>query len=214
MENLFTRIKNAVLADINETLDQKEKKNPISLLNQYLRQCEQETEKVRKLLERQYSLKEEFEREYRQALEMAEKRKSQVEVTTKAGEMELSQFAAQEQMQYESRAERLKALLSEATSQLNDLEKKYEEMKHKLKDMQIRRLELMGRENITRVNMRINQVVDNDTYSNQSYSRFQEIEAYLDRLENRVNHSYNHTTLDSRIAQLEKEMKKEESQSN
>ena len=38
-------------------------------------------------------------------------------------------------------------------------------------------------------------------------SRFEEIENYIDRLENQVNRSYNQTTIDSRIEQLEKEMK-------
>ncbi|HJV32373.1 MAG TPA: PspA/IM30 family protein, partial [Bacillales bacterium] len=56
MTNLFTRIKNSITADLHEALDHKEKQNPIALLNQYLRQCEMETEKVRKLLERQYTL--------------------------------------------------------------------------------------------------------------------------------------------------------------
>ena len=57
MANLFSRIKNTVLADLHEALDHKEQKNPIALLNQYLRECEQETEKVRKLLEKQYQFK-------------------------------------------------------------------------------------------------------------------------------------------------------------
>lgn len=74
MTNLFTRIKNTITADLHEALDHKEKQNPIALLNQYLRQCELETEKVRKLLERQYTLKDEFQKEYQQAVELAEKK--------------------------------------------------------------------------------------------------------------------------------------------
>lgn len=214
MTNLFTRIKNTVLADLNEALDQKEKKNPIALLNQYLRQCEQETDKVRKLIERQYKLKEEFNREYHKAIELAEKRKSQAEVAAKAGESELQQFAMQEGTHYEERATRVKQALNEAVLELQDLEKKYEEMKHKLKDMHIRRLELMGRENVSRANLRINRVIDNDQYSEKSYSRFAEIDSYLDRLESEVNQSYNRNTIDARIAQLEKDMKKEEIFSN
>ncbi|KQL17933.1 PspA/IM30 family protein [Cytobacillus solani] len=213
MANLFTRIKNTVLADINEVLDQKEKKNPITLLNQYLRECEAETEKVRKLLERQYQLKEEFTREFNQAQEVASKRKRQAEIATKAGETELYVFAANEQAQYEERASRLKATLDQTVQQLAELERKYEEMKHKLKDMHIRRMELMGRENVTRANNRMNKVLDNHAYSNESYSRFQEIESYLDRLEHQVNSSYYRNTIDARIAQLEKEMKKEETHS-
>lgn len=213
MTNLFTRIKNTVLADINEALDQKEKKNPISLLNQYLRECEVETEKVKKLVERQYQLKEEFTREYNHAGEVASKRKRQAEIATKAGETELYVFATNEQAQYEERVSRLKVTLEHTVQQLLVLERKYEEMRHKLKDMHIRRMELMSRENVTRANNRMNKVLDHHAYSNESNSRFQEIESYLDRLEHQVNSSYHHHTIDARIAQLEKEMKKEETYS-
>jgi lia operon protein LiaH len=218
MANLFTRIKNTVLADLHEVLDQKEQKNPIALLNQYLRESEQETEKVRKLLERQYRLKDEFTREYQQAVELSAKRKHQSEIASNAGETELYQFALNEQQQYEERASRLKELLAQANKQLVELEQKYEEMKHKLKDMNIRRLELMGRENVTRAQLTMNTVIDNNTYSNKSYSRFQEIESYLDRLEQQVNSSYYRSTIDARISQLEKQnsiptLKKEETSS-
>lgn len=213
MTNLFTRIKNTITADLHEAMDNKEKQNPISLLNQYLRQCEQETEKVRKLLERQYSLKEEFTRELHQATELAGKRKQQAEIASRAGETALHEFASQEQSHFEERASRLKDALRTAVQQLDDLERKYEEMKHKLKDMNIRRLELMGRENVTRAHNRMNQVLDSNTYGNQSFSKFQEIENYLDRLEHQVNSSYHRSTIDARVAQLEKEMKKEEIQS-
>lgn len=218
MTNLFSRIKNVVLADLHGAIDQKEQKNPIALLNQYLRECEQETEKVRQLVERQYRLKDEFTREYNQAVELASKRKHQAEIASQAGEMELHQFALIEQQNYEERVSRLKELVIQANGQLTDLEQKYEEMKHKLKDMNIRRLELMGRENVTRAQHKMNQVLDNQTYSSQSYSRFQDIESYLDRLEQQVNSSYYRNTIDSRIAQLEKQnqlvnVKKEETSS-
>jgi lia operon protein LiaH len=214
MTNLITRIKDTIMADLHSALDQKEKKNPIALLNQYLRQSEQETEKVGKLLERQYKLKDEFTREYQHALELSEKRKHQAEIASKAGEVELSQFASDEYQTYVSRAERLGASLEQVKAQLGDLERKHEEMKHKLKDMNIRRLELMGRENVTRANLQMNQVLDSNRYSDQSVSRFQEIEDYLDRLEHQVNSSFYRNTIDAKIAQLEKDMKIEESKSN
>ncbi|WP_026573176.1 PspA/IM30 family protein [Bacillus sp. UNC438CL73TsuS30] len=213
MTNLFTRIKNTIAADLHEALDHKEKKNPIMLLNQYLRQCEQETEKVRKLLERQYTLKEEFTKEHVQAVELAEKRKRQSEIASQAGEMELYQFAAAEHQQYAERSGRLSQSLEQIKGQLEELERKYQEMNHKLKDMQIRRMELMGRENMTRANHRMNLVLDTNPNSEKSYSRFKEIENYLDRLENQVNQSFYRSTIDARIAQLEKEMKVEESKS-
>jgi lia operon protein LiaH len=213
MTNLFTRLKDMITADLHNAMDQKEKKNPIVLLNQYLRQSELETEKVRKLVERQYQLKEEFTRELRFASEMANKRKHQAEVAQKAGEQQLFEFAAAEQLQFEERVVRLESSLQTVQGQLNNLEKKYEEMKHKLKDMNIRRMELMGRENVTRANHRMDQVLETNQYTNQSQSKFQEIENYLDQLEHQVNSSYYRSTIDAKIAQLEKEMKVEETHS-
>ncbi len=210
MANLLTRIKNTVMADLHEALDQKERKNPIALLNQYLRECETETEKVRKLLERQGQLKEQFSREYQQAVKMAGKRKHQTEIAMRAGEAELQEFASREQLQYEDRAARLKDAMENAGKQQLELERKYEDMKHKLKDMHIRRLELMGRENVTRANYRMDQVIDHSSDSDKAYSRFADMETYLDQLEEKVNSSYQRNTIDARIAQLEKEYKNKE----
>lgn len=208
---LFNRIKNTIAADLHEVLDQKEQKNPITVLNQYLRQCEQEVEKVRKLVERQHILKDGFTREYTEATKLAEKRKYQAEVATKAGEKELYTFANQEQIQYEERSARLKQSLEAASQQLLELEKKYEEMKHKLKDMYIKRMELMGRENMARAHYKMNQVLDSSSQTNKAEASFTDMENYLERLEQQVDSAYYRNTIDSRIAQLEKEMKKEES---
>jgi len=213
MTNLLTRIKNTVMADLHEALDKKENQNPIALLNQYLRECEVETEKVRKLLERQSQLKDQFTREHHQALEMAEKRKYQAEIAKRAGEIELQGFAGQEQAQYEERAARLQEALMNAAQQQLELERKYEDMKHKLKDMHIRRLELMGRENVTRAHYRMDQVLDNHSYSDKAYSRFADMETYLDNLEEKMKTSHYRNTIDGRIAQLEKEFKSKETHS-
>lgn len=213
MSNLFTRIKNTIAADVHEMLDEKEQKNPIAVLNQYLRDCEKEVEKVRKLVERQYLLKEEFTREHNEARQLADKRKYQVDIAAKAGETELMNFAIEEHSHYEERAQRLKHSLQQATSHLYDLEKKYEEMKHKLKDMHIKRMELMGRENMTRANHRMSQMLEGDSYTGKVDSRFEEMDRYLDRLEHQANSQYHRNTIDSRIAQLEKEIKNAESRS-
>ncbi|MBO1512721.1 PspA/IM30 family protein [Metabacillus bambusae] len=210
MANIFTRIKDSITADLHEVIDQKEQKNPISVLNHYLRQCENETEKVRKLVERQYLLKEEFNREYNEALHLAEKRKHQAEIASKAGEAELYEFALKEQTYYEERVARLNESRGQTNRQLEELEQKYEEMKHKLKDMHIKRMELMGRENMARAHHRMNKVVDNNSYSTKAFSRFEEMESYLDRLEHQVNSAYHRNTIDARIAQLEKQEKSQE----
>lgn len=202
--NIFTRIKDTVTADLHNMLDKKEQKNPIAALNQYLRQSEQEKEKVRKLIDRQYKLKEEFSREYLKAQDLADRRLKQASIAEKAEEEGMHAFAVKEHEEYQVRADRMKASRAEAVEQLENLEQKYEDMKHKLKDMHLRRMELMGRENIAKANHQINRVVEEA--SDKPFSKFAEMEQYIENLEYKVNSSYYRSTFDSKIANLEKEL--------
>lgn len=202
--NIFTRWMDSVSADLHELMDKKEQKNPISALNQYLRQSEQEKEKVKKLIERQYKLKEEFSREYLKAQDLADKRKKQAEIAEKAGEISMQAFAVKEYEEYQARADRLKTSREDAMEQLEMLEAKYEEMKHRLKDMHMRRMELMGRENIAKANQQMNRVIED--VSDKPFAKFAELEQYIENLEHQVNNAFYKSSFDSKIAKLEKEM--------
>ncbi|WP_416151376.1 PspA/IM30 family protein [Salipaludibacillus sp. HK11] len=204
MSNVFTRMVDSIESDIHEFMDKKEEQNPMQALNQYLRQSEKEAEKVRKLVERQQRLKDEFTRERQLADDMAEKRKHQVKIAEQAGETELAAYAEKEYQEYIQRAERLTYSQVEAMRQHESLEKKYEEMNHKLKDMRLKRMELMGRENVARARHQISQLSDES--ADKPYSRFGEMERYIEELEYKVNGDYYHHTLDSKIAQLEKQL--------
>lgn len=212
MSNIFTRMIDSVTADVHELLDKKEQKNPIKMLNQYLRECEQEVEKVRLLVERQYRLKEELSREHAEAKRFYEKRSHQVEVASRAGEVGLYDFALAEKNQYEDRVNRLEDAIAEASRQLDELEFKYAEMKHKLKDMQLRRLEIMGRENVANANQRMNFVLEQQQKGEgEASARFEEMEYYMNRLEKKVETDYYRQTIDARIEQLENQEKNNES---
>jgi phage shock protein A len=209
--NLFERIKNTIAADFHEVLDKKEEKNPLSLLNQYLRQCELEVNKTQKLVERQQLLKEQFDRERKEAEDQAAKRARQAEMAQQANEQELYQFASSDKDQLEARASQLRASAAEAEKNLSELEQKYEQMKHKLKDMQLKRMELMGRENVVRAHRQMDRVLEPSNSFKDSAFRFEELESYVDRLEQKVNASYHASTMEAKLAKLEKDWKKEES---
>ncbi len=213
MPNLLNRLKNSIEADFHSILDQKEQKNPISLLNHYLRKCEQEVEKARKLVERQSTLLGEFSRELDKARRNAEKRAGQAVLASEAGETELYEFAKQEQLQYEERADRLSQAMDEAGIELKRLEQKYEKMKHKLKDMSIKRMELMGKENSVRANHKMDQVLE-ESNLDQPFNRFDEMERYIEQLEKKVNRDYYMSSIDAKFHSLEKKAKKQESHSN
>ena len=213
MPNLLNRLKNSIEADFHSILDQKEQKNPISLLNHYLRQCEREVEKARKLVERQSTLLGEFSRELDKARRNAEKRAGQAVLASEAGETELYDFAKQEQLQYEERADRLSQAMDEAGIELKRLEQKYEKMKHKLKDMSIKRMELMGKENSVRANHKMDLVLE-ESNLDQPFNRFDEMERYIEQLEKKVNRDYYMSSIDAKFHSLEKKAEKQESHSN
>ena len=66
----------------------------------------------------------------------------------------------------------------------------------------------MGRENIANANQQINRVVTES--ADKPFSRFAEMEQYIEGLEYKVNSSYYRSTFDSKIAKLEKEMEERE----
>src|SRR5699024_3844620 len=98
--------------------------------------------------------------ELAQATELGDKRAAQLELAKASGEEDLIRFAQAEVDTYTARAAELKEALAESLSELNALEQRYEEMKHRLADMKIRQLRLMGKENITRAHYEIDRVLD------------------------------------------------------
>jgi len=63
----------------------------------------------------------------------------------------------------------------------------------------------MGRENIARASERMNKV--NDETSTKPFSKFDELERYIEDIEYKVNSNYYRNTFDSKVDQLEREMK-------
>ncbi len=212
MANLFTRMKNSVEADLHDLIDKQEERNPISKLNQYLRQSEREVEQVQQLIQRQYRLKEEMKREWTVAKEMADKRKHQAQIAKEAGDVsELYEFASKEQAVYEERAAKIDHLLVQIGLDLKQLEEKFSLMKQKLKDMHIKRLELMGRENIAKVHHKMDKLIESGKGAVESEDQQTlEIDDYMMQIENRVKSNYYEATIDDRIAEIEKDLKRQE----
>src|SRR5699024_6649297 len=142
LQNIFTRIKNSITTDMNQLMDKKEENNPISAVNNYLRQSEQEKEKVKKLLERHDKLQKEFANEYVLAAEQAEKRQKQADIAKRANEEDLYHYAMKEFKEYDRRAKRMKVSREKMAHEIEQLEMKYKEMIHKLKDMHLKRMEI------------------------------------------------------------------------
>ncbi|MFP7169771.1 PspA/IM30 family protein [Terribacillus sp. 7520-G] len=204
MENIFTRIKQAVAADFHEILDKKEEKNPTVQLSQYIRQCEQQAKKIRELIEKQYQLKHDFTKEYHAAQAMADKRERQAKLAAEQGEAELAEQAQEERGQYQERADKIKAMMEKAASDLQELEKKYVQMKHKLKDLYVKKMEFAERENVAKAHRGMNEILKHKPEFEFASNKFNDLEGYIDRLERKVDADYRKMTLDAKLAELER----------
>lgn len=209
MNTIFEKIKQAIKDDFYEVAEKQKKSDPISLLNQYLRESEAEVKKASKLIERQKLLKNEFYKEWQQAEKMAQRRKQQGEIALEAGAKDLSELALREQAQYEERAERLKHSYKNSENQLEELEHKYREMKLKLKDMHMKRLEFMGQENIVLMKNKMNRVLKESDFGIPA-ENMESIEQLFKREEKKANDEYEISVFDARIQQLAKEINKQD----
>src|SRR5699024_11455899 len=70
--------------------------------------------------------------EYHQADDLRTKRKKQAEIAKQANETELFHFAESEFAEYNDRANRMQTARENAIEQIEELEKNYKEMNHKL----------------------------------------------------------------------------------
>lgn len=202
MSNLLQRFKYTLEADLHELFDRKGTKNPIAMLNQYLREAEKQTEQTGKILQRQAQLKEKLERELKETTVMLDKRSHQLLLAQTSGEEELISFATQEVEAYKTRQLTLLSSIETTNTQLLQLEQKFETMKHKIKDMKVRQLQLMGKENVTRAHHKMDDVLQNNQETN-----FNELSSYIDQLANNIEKDYEYTQLENRLAQLEEKKK-------
>jgi len=204
--NLFQRFRYTVEADLHHLFDKKEQKNPISMLNQYIREAEKQTEQTGKLLERQGQLKEKLEQEYKENADLLAKRESQLALAKSSGEQDLIDFATDEVTAYSARNLTLQASIEASTREYFELERKFETMKHKIKDMKLRQLQLMGKENVTRAHHQMDGMIAKNNKTN-----FEDLEAYIDKLAYQIDKDHELTTFEARLAELEKKAVEESS---
>ncbi|MGX9133010.1 PspA/IM30 family protein [Rummeliibacillus sp. JY-2-4R] len=212
MVNLLQRLKYTIEADLHNLFDKKEAKNPIAMLNQYVREAEKQTEETGKLLERQSMLKQKLEKELEDTMEMVEKRSQQLELAKLSGESDLISFAEQEVQAYAERSNVLKNSIGKTTEQLFGLERKFEEMKHKIKDMKVRQLQLMEKENVVRAHNQMDHVLNPESTGNMDkrLASFDEMENYIERLGQKIDRAHEITTMEERLTQLENQVSQKE----
>ena len=205
MTNIFKRFFTTVEAEVNFALDKKESKNPAVMLTKYLHDAEKQVAATGKLLARQAQLKTKLEQELATATNMLEKREAQLKLAEQSNEQDLIAFAAQEVSIYQNRKATLEDSITLTASQYLDMERRYEEMKHKIKDMRVRQLQLMGKENVTRANHTMNAILQSE--ANSAVQNFESAERYIDNLAVDITAQQQQSMYEYRLAKLQQPKK-------
>lgn len=209
MTTLWQRLKFAIATDMDKVLAKKEEKNPIALLNQYITEAEKQTETTGKWLERQAQLTSKLEKELEEASTMLDKRTAQLELAQASGESDLTDFAEMEVAAYSNRVAELKMSISENLSELTQMEQRYEEMKHKVKDMKVKQLQLMGKENATRAHHQMDKVLSPELVAERIGS-YDDMASYIKSLGKKVEDDYERSAMERRLESLEKNSAKQQ----
>lgn len=203
MTTLWERFKFAVATDMDAVVSKKEEKNPIAALNRYILEAEKQTEATGKWVERQTQLNAKLEKELSEASAMLEKRQAQLELAQSAGESDLTRFAEMEVDAYSRRVHELETTISENLTEITSLEQRFEEMKHKVKDMKVRQLQLMGKENATRAHHQMDKVLSPELVAERLGS-YDDMASYIKNLGAKVEEEHERTTMERRLELLEK----------
>lgn len=203
MTSLWERFKFAVATDLDAVISKKEEKNPLAVLNRYILEAEKQTADTGKWVERQAQLNVKLEKELDEAMIMLKKRQSQLELAQASGESDLSAFAEMEVAAYSNRVTELKLSISENLEELAVLEQRYEEMKHKVKDMKVKQLQLMGKENATRAHHQMDKVL-NPELAAERLGSYDDMASYIKNLGAKVEQDHERSAMERRLELLEK----------
>lgn len=197
--NLLQRLKYTIESDLALT---PKADNPLARLNQYIKEAEMQTEQTKTFLERQAALKQQLEIQLNDVQQMLAKRTEQLALAEQAGEMELIAFAQAERDAYETRSHLLQQSIEITTKELIALEQKYELMKHKIEDMKIRQLQVMGYENNARANFHMDAMLHPETHKD--LSTMDDMYHYVDQLASPTQVINAQSSLEDRLDALQK----------
>ena len=121
--------------------------NPVSNLNEYVKQADQEIKKVAGYITRQGELLQTVRIQSSEVSAKLAERKAQLQLAELANDEQLIVYAKKEVAALEERVHLLVETEEQISSQYVTLEQQFEQMKHQLETMKIRQLQFISKEN-------------------------------------------------------------------
>lgn len=140
---IFKRLKTIVSSDINEALDRME--DPLSMLNQYLRDMEKQLEKAQHALADQLYLENKYRLLVAEAEGVVTKRARQAELAVSRNEEDIAKLALQEKILNETKLTMYREQYEASKQQTAALKEQISKLMEKFQELQYKKLTLVSR---------------------------------------------------------------------
>lgn len=154
---IIKRLRDLTVASVNEVMDSLE--DPAVMLNQYMRDLEQEIGRVEVSVARQVALEKKFRQQLDEAKATIIKRDRQVMLALQEGEDELARRALLDKKQHESRVEEYEQMYNAARDAAQQMREKLGELKDEFYKMRAKKYTLIARAEVARTQKHLNTVI-------------------------------------------------------
>lgn len=179
---VFQRIKDMTKASVNELLDKVE--DPIVMLNQYLRDMEEEIEKAEVTVAKQFANERKLKHRLDEMQRLSIDRQSKAETALKNEQEELAKKALEEKIYYDEKTMEYEEMHESAKLQSEELKNQLHDMKNEFYQMRNKRNELVSRAQMANAKKQMAQVSNVNNIESGNASRgFNRMEEKIMELE-------------------------------
>lgn len=177
---ILKRVRNIVLSDVHEALDKAEK--PLSMLNQYIRDMEEQVEKAQHALAHQLYLEKKYETLVIETEAVVAKRARQAELAVSKNEDEIAKLALQEKILHEEKAKMYREQYEVTKQQTAVLYEQIDKLREKYQELQYKKLVLVSRAHAARA-IKEGQTVLASFHTENAVKGFARVEEYVQKIE-------------------------------
>lgn len=172
--SFFKRLFRIGQANANAALDKLE--DPVKMIEQILRELENDVAKVTAAVTTQLAVEKRFERELKEAVDTVEKRDQQARMAMERGEEDLARQALLDKKRFADKRDALQVNYDRAKATSDKLRKQLQDMKNKVQEMKAQKGTLIAQAEAAKATSRINKTMSGVGSNNlvDSFARMEE----------------------------------------